>query len=264
MKRCIADYDQAIRKYREDTEKLANTLSFATDVIIDCYSGRCGRTCAYHSLVCNGAPEKCCPKEYLPHQSRTLHPTEDDYDDLRQLINFRFSRALLTSTRYGTNTQKSEATHRGYSKSYPRNVTCARNFQPQIFSAIHHRNHGPGKSAAMICAALRAPNTEGTRCAVNNKGNKRNISRTKQGKGRPKTGPRDKFWWSISSILIRKAHLSLRLRCVNSVEDFFNCVIETSICMIFCNILHIDNIDELSDFFPKDEDENMLKTFVGL
>ena len=56
MKRCTAEYDQAIRKYRSDTEKLVNTLSFATDAIIDCYSGRCGRTCAQHSLVCSGAP----------------------------------------------------------------------------------------------------------------------------------------------------------------------------------------------------------------
>ena len=66
MKRCTAEYDQAIKKYRGDTEKLVNTLSFATDAIIDCYSGRCGHTCAQHSLVCSGAPEQCCPKEYLP------------------------------------------------------------------------------------------------------------------------------------------------------------------------------------------------------
>ena len=93
---------------------------------------------------------------------RTLHPTEDDEDVLHQLINFHFSRATLTSTRYGTNTQKSEATHRGYSKFNRKNVTCARNFQSQIFSAIHRINHGPGKSVAMKCAALGAPITEGT------------------------------------------------------------------------------------------------------
>ena len=40
--------------------------------------------------------------------------------------------------------------------------------------------------------------------------------------------------------------------CVNSVVDF---VTEASICMVVCNILHIDNIDELSDSFPEDEDE---------
>ena len=43
--------------------------------------------------------------------------------------------------------------------------------------------------------------------------------------------------------------------CVNSVVDFFNFVTEASICMIVCNILHIDNIDELSDSLPEDEDE---------
>ena len=39
MKRCTAEYDQAIRKHRGNAEKLINTLSFATDAIIDCYSG---------------------------------------------------------------------------------------------------------------------------------------------------------------------------------------------------------------------------------
>ena len=63
----------------------------------------------------------------------------------------------------GTNTPKSEAIHRGYSKSNPKNVTCARNFQPQIFSAIHRLNHGPRKSAAIKCAALGGPVTDGTR-----------------------------------------------------------------------------------------------------
>ena len=42
--------------------------------------------------------------------------------------------------------------------------------------------------------------------------------------------------------------------CVNSVVDFFNFVTEASICLIVCNILHIDNIDELSDSLPEDED----------
>ena len=36
MKRCTAEYDQAIKKYRGDTEKLVNILSFATDAINDC------------------------------------------------------------------------------------------------------------------------------------------------------------------------------------------------------------------------------------
>ena len=49
IKRGTAEYDHAIRSYRGDTEKLVNTLSFATDAIIDCYSGRCGRIPA-HSI----------------------------------------------------------------------------------------------------------------------------------------------------------------------------------------------------------------------
>nr|XP_022288482.1 uncharacterized protein LOC111100689 [Crassostrea virginica] len=50
MKRCTAEYNQAIRSYQGDIEKLVNTLSFVIDTIIDCYSGRWGRTCAQHSL----------------------------------------------------------------------------------------------------------------------------------------------------------------------------------------------------------------------
>ena len=182
MKRCPAEYDQAIWKHRGNAEKLINTLSFATDAIIDCYSGRCGTTCQQHSMVCGGVPGKQWPKEYLPPEGRTLHPTEGDEEVLRQLVNFRFSRATLTSTRYGTNTQKSEAIHRGYSKSNPKNVTCARNFQPQIFSAIHRLNHGPGKSAAIKCAALGAPVTEGTRvsCQLQRKQRKNEQDRLRK------------------------------------------------------------------------------------
>ena len=61
-KRCTAEYDQAIWKHRGNAEKLINTLSFATDAIIDCYSGRCGTTCQQHSMVCSGVPGKQWPR----------------------------------------------------------------------------------------------------------------------------------------------------------------------------------------------------------
>ena len=163
MKRCTAEYDVAVKKFRGDTEKLVNSLSYAADAIVQCYSGRCGKTCEEHSLVCGGKPEKHWAKDHLPTYARTLNLTEDDEDTLRQLINFRFSRTTLTGTRYGTNTQKSEGLHRGYSKSNPKNVTCSRNFEPQIFSSIHRMNHGPGKSTTLKCAALGSSIPEGTR-----------------------------------------------------------------------------------------------------
>lgn len=163
MKRCTAEYEQAIKKHQGDTEKLVNVLSHATDAIVNCYSGKCGSTCASHSLVCRGLPENCWPKEYLPPHARKLQPTEEDQDTLRHLVNYRFSRNTLTSTRYGTNTQKSEAVHRGYSKSNPKSVTCSASFEPQIFSAVHRMNHGPGTSTAVKCAALGAPLPPNTR-----------------------------------------------------------------------------------------------------
>ena len=58
MKRCTAEYDTAVKKYRGDTEKLVNTLSYTADAIVLCYSGRCGETCAEHSLVCGGTLER--------------------------------------------------------------------------------------------------------------------------------------------------------------------------------------------------------------
>lgn len=163
MKRCTAEYEQAIKKHQGDTEKLVNVLSHALDAIVNCYSGKCGSTCASHSLVCRGLPENCWPKEYLPPHARKLQPTEEDQDTLRHLVNYRFSRNTLTSTRYGTNTQKSEAVHMGYSKSNPKSVTCSASFEPQIFSAVHRMNHGPGTSTAVKCAALGAPLPPNTR-----------------------------------------------------------------------------------------------------
>ena len=41
--------------------------------------------------------------------------------------------------------------------------------------------------------------------------------------------------------------------CVNSVVDFFNFVTEASVCMIACELLNIDDIDEIADALPADE-----------
>lgn len=182
MKRCSAEYDLAIKKHCGDTEKLVNALSYATDSIVDCYAGRCGRTCADHSFVCKGHPEKCWPKEYLPPHARTLHPTKEDEDTIRGLVSYRFNRNTLTTTRYGTNTQKSEALHRGYSKSNPKNITCSANFGPKIFSAVHRLNHGPGESTTLKCSALGSPLPSGTRVSHQLKRRQEKYSRDRQRK----------------------------------------------------------------------------------
>lgn len=77
MKRYKAEYEQAIKKYQGDTEKLVNVLSHATDAIVNCYSGKCGSTYASHSLVYRGLPENCSPKEYLPPHAKKLQPTDE-------------------------------------------------------------------------------------------------------------------------------------------------------------------------------------------
>lgn len=76
LKRCTAEYEQAIKKYQGDTEKLVNVISHAPDAIVNCYSGKCGITCASHSLGCRGLPENCWQKEYLPPHAQKLQPTE--------------------------------------------------------------------------------------------------------------------------------------------------------------------------------------------
>lgn len=197
MKRCTAEYDVAVKKFRGDAGKLVNTLSYATDAIIHCYSGRCGKTCAEHSLVCGGTPERHWAKDYLPTHARTLNPTDDDEETLRQLINFRFSRTTLIATRYGTNTQKSEGLHRGYSKSNPKNVTCSRNFEPQIFSSIHRMNHGPGKSTALKCAALGSSIPEGTRLT-------RQLKRKQELYEHSKQRKRSKTYRTRRQVLVRE------------------------------------------------------------
>ena len=120
--KCTAKYDQAIRKYRGDTEKLVNTLSFATDAINDCLSGTsCDADVPVHSIPWYAVVlRKSAGRKSTSHLKAGHYIPVDDEDVLRQLINFGFSRATLTSTWYATNTQKSEDTHRGYSKSNPK------------------------------------------------------------------------------------------------------------------------------------------------
>ena len=53
---------------------------------------------------------------------------------------------------------------------------------------------------------------------------------------------------SLGSELLRK-----KSDCLNSVEDFFNFVTEASMCMIACELLNIDDIDEIADSLPAEE-----------
>lgn len=48
----------AIKKHCENTEKLAKLLRYATDFIMDCYTGICARTYVEHSILCKGHPGK--------------------------------------------------------------------------------------------------------------------------------------------------------------------------------------------------------------
>lgn len=40
--------------------------------------------------------------------------------------------------------------------------------------------------------------------------------------------------------------------CINSVVDFFNFVTEGCVCMIVCQIINIENIDDIAESIPDD------------
>ncbi|CAC5404657.1 unnamed protein product [Mytilus coruscus] len=75
--------------------------------------------------------------------------TEDDENLVRNCMNIRFGRKNLEKTRFGTSTQKCEATNRGYNKSNPKDITFQKNFPARIHSTAHKINHRPGESAVL-------------------------------------------------------------------------------------------------------------------
>lgn len=82
MKRFSAEYDLAIKKHCGDTEKLVNALSYATDSIVDCYAGRCGRTCADHSFVTRENVGQRSTSHPMPGHSTLLKRMWIPYEDL--------------------------------------------------------------------------------------------------------------------------------------------------------------------------------------
>lgn len=114
--------------------------------------------CKDHSYVCEGIPDKHWAMDFLPdEEGKCLYMTENDERLVRNIINIRFGRKSLEKTRFGTTTQKCEATNRGYRKSDPQNVTYHRNYATRVHSSAHRINHGPGESALLKCEGLGVP-----------------------------------------------------------------------------------------------------------
>ncbi|CAC5375536.1 unnamed protein product [Mytilus coruscus] len=154
---CTVEYNFAIKEAAGELDRLVNRLSYVADCIIDCYTGHCGDTCRAYSYICKGTESDFWGKEFLPEHARCLYIREDEENLVRNCMNIRFGRKNLEKTRFGTSTQKCEATNRGYNKSNPKDITFQRNFPARIHSTAHRINHRPGESAVLKCEALGVP-----------------------------------------------------------------------------------------------------------
>lgn len=52
--------------------------------------------------------------------------------------------------------------------------------------------------------------------------------------------------------------------CINSVVDFFNFVTEGSVCMIVCQMLNIENIDDIAESIPDDSKQREEELFINI
>lgn len=177
-RRVNGEFNSAFEKFKGDTEAMIRHFTFCTDAILSCYSGSCGELCKKHSLVCSGSKTKNWNHKYylkfMPAasssassssrpSSSSLMPTSSDKQLLRSIISMQLSPAAVKLQKFNTNTQKSEAINRSFSRTNPKVVTFSRNFEGKIHSAVHLRNRGIGQSTMMKCKILKAPITRGSK-----------------------------------------------------------------------------------------------------
>ena len=163
-RRVQGEFQAAFKKYDGNIDSLINHFSYCTDALIECYSGSCGLNCQKYSLLCNGNKRKWNHNAYLKFldnaHSASLQPNETDRKLLRSIVGIRLSPRAVNLQRFNTNSQKSEAINRTYSRTNPKGVTFARNFAGRIHSAVHLRNQGIGLSTIQKCQSLSAPITK--------------------------------------------------------------------------------------------------------
>jgi len=94
-------------------------FSQCVDANIACYSGRCGKPCSQHSLVCAGLQTKRWNHTSYTRFMRgdSLQPSDSDIRMLRSAIEIRLGRNAVKSQEFNTNTQMSEATNRTFSRT---------------------------------------------------------------------------------------------------------------------------------------------------
>lgn len=165
--RVNAEWKIAYKLHSNNLHVLKNKLSYAIDAIIECYNGNCGRSCAKHSMVCDGKhkSKKQWQHGYLDRDMAALAMNPDDKQQVRGAVMVRLGSEGVDRTKFNTNTQFVEAAHRSYTSCNPQQVTMSRNAPARLHSAVHKLNHGIEMSTRKKCQFLGAPIKEGTRAA---------------------------------------------------------------------------------------------------
>ena len=128
------------------------------NAIIDCYSGKCGKSCERFCLACNGQQSKdCWKKDFLPPNKGNFVIKGEDRKILQQCLNVRLSKKAVRHTRASTTTNKLEALHQAINASNPKDVTFRRNAKARKLSAAARLNDGRANSAIEKAAAVGAP-----------------------------------------------------------------------------------------------------------
>lgn len=161
-KRCYSEISKCAEKYAGNLDMMINKLSFTMDAIISCYMGDC-TLCDKYSFVCKKKSRWCQP--YITVKRLKINPTDSDTESLRHWLKYCMGRQALTRTHGVASTQKSEAHHRAYNMTNPKDNTMARNFHGRIHSAVHLLNHGIANSTVQKLEAVNAPLDPGSKCA---------------------------------------------------------------------------------------------------
>jgi hypothetical protein len=163
-RRVEADYCSAFEKYNGELARIKAHLTHTMDAITECVQGNCDAKCKKYS-ACSGKPRgrfTWVHRSFAATKNQPLELTNEDKKLLQQCLSIRLGKNAIDMQRFKTSTQKSESTHRTFSKTNPRLLTCKRNFPARIHSGIHTRNHGVASSTLLKCHAVGASLTPGS------------------------------------------------------------------------------------------------------
>lgn len=153
-KQCTSAYERCYSDCIGDQSMMVHKLSFATDAMIECYSGN-HDMCRRKSYTCPGLRKKW-NMPFLPVGCH-LELNAEDKRTLRKCIDYKLGRVAVTRQKFNTNSQKAESINRSYTSTNPKCVTMCRNFVGRVHSAAHSLNNGPGTSIALKLEAVGAP-----------------------------------------------------------------------------------------------------------